>query len=256
MTNEELATRIQAGERSLMPTLWEQSRRLVYYFAVRWYQRNRERCIVAGVALDDLKQEGYFAVLNAVKAFKPEKSFSFNSYLSHHLQNCFAVLAGYRRSKSDAFYAADRLDRPIAGEEEALSLADTVKDPEGEDSLHRVEMSIWREQVKEVLDRARRPLTDKQNSILDARYYAAMDTPTAAKVLQLPSSIVTQEGRKALRKMRTGKERKNLLALAYHNDIIDRYGRCGGFSFWKAVGSSSVEYTIVKLESKGLLQLV
>lgn len=237
-----------------MSTLWEQARRLVYYFAVRWYQRNRERCIAAGVTLDDLKQEGYFAVLNAVKAFKPAGGFSFNSYLSRHLQNCFAVLAGYRRSKSDAFYAADRLDRPIAGEEEALSLADTIKDPAGEEVLAGVEKSVWSTQAKTVLDRAREPLTDQQNRILDARYYAAMDTPTAAAALCLPASTVTQEERKALRKMRTGRERAALLA--YHDDIIDRYGRCGGFSFWKAVGSSSVEYTIVKLESKGLLNLV
>ena len=55
MTNEELALKIQNGERNLIPTLWEQVERFIYLKSENWYWQHEETCIRCGVALDDLK---------------------------------------------------------------------------------------------------------------------------------------------------------------------------------------------------------
>lgn len=48
-----------------------------------------------------------------------------------------------------------------------------------------------------------------------------------------------------LRKLRRGKNRERLEAFA--EDIISRYAYCGSYSLWKATGTSSTEYTALKL---------
>ena len=66
MTNEELALKIQNGERDLIPPLWEQVERFIYLKSENWYWQHEETCIRCGVALDDLKQVSYFAFLDAI----------------------------------------------------------------------------------------------------------------------------------------------------------------------------------------------
>lgn len=63
MTNEELVTRIQAGERRLLPDLWDQVEGLVKWQAHRTMAGMREMAACCGVEFDDLYQSGYLAWL-------------------------------------------------------------------------------------------------------------------------------------------------------------------------------------------------
>ena len=93
MTNEQLVARIQAGEDTAdnMLRLWRQNEGFIAKMAKR-YQGYAE--------LDDLKQEGYIGLCEAVRQYDPEQGASFNSYaafwirqaMKRYIDNCCSVI--------------------------------------------------------------------------------------------------------------------------------------------------------------------
>jgi DNA-directed RNA polymerase specialized sigma subunit len=118
MTNEELAQRIQAGEHNLMAALWEQNTGIITLSALSLYNQYRERCASAGVELDDIIQISYFALCDAVQAYKPDRGYKLTSYYRYPLKNHFMALIGVRKSKRDALNQGDSLNRPITGDDD------------------------------------------------------------------------------------------------------------------------------------------
>ena len=64
MNNEDLAVKIQGGERELLPQLWEQVERFVRQQAYR-------RTCMGAVDHEDLYQSGFLAVVKAVGSYDP-----------------------------------------------------------------------------------------------------------------------------------------------------------------------------------------
>lgn len=85
MTNEELAVRIKAGldVTENMLDLWQQNKRFIYKIAKK-YSGHAE--------LEDLEQEGYLALYDAVDGFDPSKGVRFLTYASYWISN-----TAYRR---------------------------------------------------------------------------------------------------------------------------------------------------------------
>lgn len=102
MTNEELALRIQTGERELAGELWAQVERLLGMIVTRYMTRLGDLAAAAGVEREDLEQEAYFAMLGAVKAYDPAKGYAFNSYLAFQCRNRFFALLGLRGRRRTA----------------------------------------------------------------------------------------------------------------------------------------------------------
>lgn len=84
MTNEELAIQIQAGNTQYYSELWQN---------VRWLMHKILRSKLSRIKLpnyltaEDMEQELYFALCNAVQAFNDTKPYKFNSYLEYHIMN-------------------------------------------------------------------------------------------------------------------------------------------------------------------------
>lgn len=77
MTNEELAKAAQQGNQGALPQLWEANRALLFAFAWKFYTRQgKDRCAQRGVTLEDLQQEAFFALYDAVGAFDEGKGSS------------------------------------------------------------------------------------------------------------------------------------------------------------------------------------
>ncbi len=93
MTNEQLAARIQAGEDTAnnMLRLWMQNERFIAKLAMK-YQGCAE--------LDDLKQEGYLGLCEAVRQYDPDQGATFISYaafwirqaMKRYIDNCCSVV--------------------------------------------------------------------------------------------------------------------------------------------------------------------
>lgn len=83
MTNEQLAWNVQNGNRAALTELWGAVRPLLFSLAWKFYQKQgKERCSSHGVTLEDLQQEAFFALCDAVQAYKPEKGYQLTTYLS------------------------------------------------------------------------------------------------------------------------------------------------------------------------------
>ena len=95
-TNEELAIQAKAGDKDAVSQLWNQTRGIVFLKLARYYNRNPDRFARCGVTMDDLEQEGFFAVLEAVEAFNPAKGWKFTSWLNYPLQNHVNAILGTR----------------------------------------------------------------------------------------------------------------------------------------------------------------
>ena len=79
MTNEQLVIHIKAGEdvSGNMAQLWEQTRRFIHTIAAR-YQGQAE--------IEDLEQEGYLALCDAVDGYNPAAGFLFLNYARHRIR--------------------------------------------------------------------------------------------------------------------------------------------------------------------------
>ena len=93
MTNEQLTIRIQAGENVAgnMLELWEQNQGFISKMAVK-YSSYAE--------IEDLKQEGYFGLCEAVRHYEPDKGMLFINYaafwiqqvMRRYIDNCGSVV--------------------------------------------------------------------------------------------------------------------------------------------------------------------
>ena len=63
-SNEELARLIQSGQRDRLLELWAQVRRFAMWRARRWARLGR------GVTVDDLEQEAFIALLDALERWR------------------------------------------------------------------------------------------------------------------------------------------------------------------------------------------
>lgn len=107
MTNEQLAWNVQNGNRAALTELWGAVRPLLLSMAWKFYQKQgKERCSSHGVTLEDLQQEAFFALYDAVQAYKPEKGYQLTTYLHYATENRFRACMGIQ-DKADALNHAD-----------------------------------------------------------------------------------------------------------------------------------------------------
>ena len=152
MTNEELAARIRAGEKELIPELWKQTKAYLYKICLTTYRKSMYRCTVTGVTLEDMKQLAYIALCSAVKAYDPEKGFLFVSYAKMHLRNEInAALRLYK--KEDPLNMCVSLDTPIDDEDD-LTIGDMLADQSAEDNLQDVEDQLFIQELHDDLGTA------------------------------------------------------------------------------------------------------
>lgn len=153
MTNEELALRIQAGQNEYMADLWIQNQGILYKLSARYLWRAEKM----RYDLEDLVQECYFALVAAVKAYKPDGEYQFLAYLRYHVMNVLADMLMFRNNR-DRYIVPVSLDQPVsgdgadeAGEETTLkSFLPAPMDTE-EEAIRAVESQQLRELLRATL---------------------------------------------------------------------------------------------------------
>ena len=244
MTNEEMAERIQNGEKDLTRRLWDQVRRLICFYALRFYRGRRERCDVCGITADDLIQEGYSAFLYALRAYKPDNGYLFTTYLTWPLKNCFNASVGDRGSKSKKYEPLNNctsLNNPIS-EDIDLVLMDTVQDKNAGKAFEAVEDAIVSSQWREILNL----LPKDVREVIHRRYYGGQAFKQIAKQLGIKFNRAVQLELKGLRKLRHPSNRRRLLAA---QDLIDCNYKRSGLQQFRESGYSSVEATYERIEA-------
>lgn len=130
MTSEKLAELIQeGGNDELLPLLWEKTRILIYKKCSQYWSFYSAKLERFGYSLDDLQQEGYNALIFAVRSYKSDREYKFTTYLNYALKN---VIRGMLSGSSDALNRLDTqsLEQPLDENSngESLLVGDIVPD--------------------------------------------------------------------------------------------------------------------------------
>lgn len=228
MSNEELAIQIQDGNTDLLPALYEQVGRLINQLANRYYNHHTAACNSAGVTVEDLYQEGYIALLDAVRAYDRDGEYRFTSYLDYPLKNHFNALAGIRTKKRHPLNESVSLELPIAGEDADITLGDSIADTEAPKAYEQVEEDVYTAQLHTALEECLNALEKPLKSIVTGRYYDDLSLQELADRYSVTRERVRQYEAKGLRKLRSGQAL--CILRPYRENIISSYkGGCGTF---------------------------
>lgn len=234
MTNEQLALNIQNGNRAALAELWGAVRPLLLSMAWKFYQKQgKERCSTHGVALEDLQQEAFFALYDAVQAYKPEKGYQLTTYLNYATENRFKACMGIQ-GKLDALNHADRLERPIPGDEEGREQGDVIPDEKAEAALFAVDDRQEQEHFHNVLEQALGELSVVQGAVLRHRFTRKHTRKETAEALHITAEAVRREEARALQLLR-GKP----VVLCLREEVLETaaYHGTGWFSWYFEQGS-------------------
>ena len=190
MTNEELALQIRAGERGKIMELWAQVRRFALWRARRWAAFGR------GVTVDDLEQEAFIALLDALERWR-EADGPLLSVYALRLKAAFTAATG-RRTQRDRLDPLDRalsLEAPVGDEDDTLTLADVIPDPQAAEALEGV--GVW-----DTLHRAVEGLPEGQREEIRRRYWLNQTTAEIAADTGVPEKEVRKLEAAAMRALR------------------------------------------------------
>lgn len=197
MINEELARRIQQGERDLILQLWAQVRRYAHDRAYKWYRATGGR---GGVTLDDLEQESIVALLEALEGWD-EKAGKFLTWYDLRLKAAFTAATAQRtqRDRKDPLQDCLSLDAPLTDREgDPFTLEDTIPDQRAEEDLETVEEREKQAAIRRVLDSLQ---TEQRQAIL-LRYFYGLTREQTAQRLHLTRTRAAAIEAKALRLLR------------------------------------------------------
>lgn len=102
MDNEQLVARIRAGEDEAenMLQLWQQNKGFIAMIARKYS---------AGAEMEDLEQEGYIALCEAVRQYDPDRGMSFISYAAFYIKRRMRICADNNRAVRLSFNAGDEV---------------------------------------------------------------------------------------------------------------------------------------------------
>ncbi len=102
MDNEQLIARIQGGDNEAenMLRLWKQNKGFIATIARKYS---------AGAEMEDLEQEGYIALCEAVRHYDPDRGMSFISYAAFWIKRRMRICADNSRTVRLSFNAGDEV---------------------------------------------------------------------------------------------------------------------------------------------------
>ena len=202
MGREQLVLVARQGDRWALGKLFEELRSLLFSLAWRFYSRQgKERCSSHGVTLEDLQQESFFALWDAVQAYRPEKGWQFTTYLNYATENRFRACMGIR-GKREPLNTADRLERPIPGDEEGREQGETIPDEKAEAALLAVDDLQEQSHYHNVLETALGELPVVQGAVLRHRFSHRHTRQQTAEALHITPQEVLRTEQKALQLLR------------------------------------------------------
>ena len=205
MTNEELVQCIIAGEEELTPELWNQIEKFVSWRAKRFFFAYQDRCKQLSIEFDDLYQDGYFAMLQAIEKFNPSRGAKFLTVFGFYLQRQFFTAAKMRSTgwQHNKVYACESLDAMLLTSE-GINYLDTI--PDKSNDLETVETEVYWAVVAPAINQALNTLTNRQREILTSIYYEGKTHAATGERYGISKGGVNSTIRRSLSKLRDNAE--------------------------------------------------
>lgn len=214
-TNAALAALAAAGNNYALGQLWEVNKGLIRRQYWQWYSTHAATAAAHGLTVDDLDQEGYFAVQYAAQTYTPEKG-AFTTWLTVAIQRQIvqALSNGHRRSiagadgkarqiSADLLNHCASLDTPLDDEEGGATLGDLCADPAALDAVWDVDGRIYTDQLHKAIDTALAKLTQEEADVIRRRFYRGQSMPQIATARGISCAEVQGISQKAMRKLRS-----------------------------------------------------
>ena len=196
-SNEELARLIQSGQRDRLLELWAQVRRFALWRARKWVDYG------PGVTMDDLEQEAFIALLDALERWR-EADGPLLSVYALRLKAAFTEATGQRtqRDRLDPLDRALSLDAPLSDDPDADTLEAVVEDPAGAAAIEEAEAHSDHQQLHGILGHALGALPAEQREVVRRRYYRGQTVAEIATATGVPEKEVRKLEAAALRVLR------------------------------------------------------
>lgn len=238
MTNEQLSIFIQqGGNDELLPLLWDKTRLLLYKKCRQIWRLYSETLERFGYSFEDFRQEGYNALIFAVKGFKIEKGYTFTTYLNYALKR---VVRGLLSGGADVLNqpGTQSLEQPLSEEMNGgiLYVADIIADKRAAAAYEEIERLDEYKALYEAVD----SLPSDQRVAIYEYYFKGFTRKRIAEIHSCTESDVRRTLRKALRSLRTGETGKRLWAI-YGEDFGAYSIRHKGLVAFKRSGTSEIE---------------
>ena len=216
MSNEEIAIRIQGGERELLSQLWEQNTGIFNLNANRLYSLYRNRCISSGVTIDDIVQICFFALLEAVRAFNPHSGYKMLTYLRYPLLKQFRMIVGLHTSKRNPLNDCYSLNTKV-GDGEGMERLELEIDTDSESQFEAATDKVYALGLRHALESALSKLpSDCAASVRGLYLEDKSNNDIAAQLGKRPQRVVYLQT-KAMRRLQ-----RNAELQAYSYDILSK----------------------------------
>ena len=245
MSNEEAARRIQGGEQSAIPLLWEGVKRFVRLWAHKYYVQHESLCRRTGVEKEDLYQCGYFAMLSAVRVYDAAKGYQFITYMAYHLQNEFNAAVGVRTTKgrNNAQIRLISLEAEKEGADGIIN-SDSIPDEAAQNDLDNAIENLYSEEARRNIAPALERLSTDEYEIMRRYFYRGQKLSEIARDMGVEYHKIQRLYGSALRRLRHAKEVQE-----YKEEYMSLWAYRGtGFASFRDRQESSVERAAAYLE--------
>lgn len=200
MTCETIAELIQeGGNDELLPLLWEKTRALIYMKCSQYWGFYSSKLERFGYSLDDLRQEGYNALIFAVKNYKSDNEYKLTSYLNYALKN---VIRGLLKGENDALNRLDTqsLEQPLAEDQSGgvLLAGDMIADERAAAVFEEIERRNGYAVLYEAID----CLPPDLREVIREHYFKGLTFQQIGERLGLSRDQAWQLHRKAIKELR------------------------------------------------------
>ncbi len=238
-TNEGLAIQIQQGNTNCFAALWENEKKLLYSLCNKFYANHEQECSRSGVTLEDLQQEAFFVLREAVNSYKPEAGHKLNSYLHFHSLTVFNEAIGNRSRKQQPLNVSLRFECPLDDNGE-FTLADTVPDSEAEKAFETATDKIFNTGFIRAFYYAVENLPELQRKAVEMRYIKGRTYKQIANALNITIGKARTEEFKGVQALR-----RNRSIRQYNEDVLENYAMRGtGLSAFRSNCASSAEIAV------------
>lgn len=196
MTNEDLAIQIQLGHTEHYGELWDKVKRLMFKIL---YSKIYRIELPNYLDREDIEQELYFALCNAVQAYDDTKPYKFTSYLEYQIMNAIRSALPRKPLKEYSY-------NQTVGDDENTELLEFIEDEAAELELQDVELTDIQTQVRQAVAE----LPKRERSVVSLYYFESQSLAQIAEKLSVSLEMVRSIKNKGLRILRRNKAIKGI----------------------------------------------
>lgn len=237
MSIEELAILCKT-DKSRISELWESVYRLIYMWALKYLPDNKN---TSRYDIEDLTQNAYFALLQAIEDYPADSKHKFSTYLYNHCRNAFREILGIRSSKQELETIS--IDAIAKGTDD-FTLLDSLEDEAATAEFDKVENTSFNDELRLCLEAALKTIPQEHQEVLQKRYFKNYTYEEIGKERGVSIEAARQLNQKAIQSMRRGKAIRLLHSFDYRCEGLKHTG----LQLFKTTFTSSQERAVERKE--------